>query len=428
MQTLLKLCPIILASLAISFTAEAQLLNRVRDNIKQRAEDRVVNKSGEAADQVMDEIENDLNGEDNSNETENAAESSGDSMGKSAPPVESQATNHKPGTPPIQNFKSYDFVPGDRIIYEYDMAGEVDSEIPGRMLIQSGSAEIQTALGEKCIMIPDESDACFSPLMTSNSYLPEQFTIEFDMLLEDPAGYNLLNIELKGDDDGVCSYGGIQTITLTRHNGENHYSWRTTDANGSQMKFPKASDADLGPMNGWRHVAIYVNKNIGKIYVDQHRIGTVNTVQPGTRRIEFMLRPDAQRVFFKNFRIAAGGTDAYQKVVTSGKFIAHGILFDVNKATLKPQSMGTINEIAKMLKAHTDLRFEIGGHTDSDGTADANVKLSLARAESVKSQLVSMGIDASRLTTKGYGSSQPVSDNLSMEGKANNRRVEFKKL
>ena len=169
----------------------------------------------------------------------------------------------------------------------------------------------------------------------------------------------------------MCSYGGIQTITLTRHYGENYYTWRTTDANGNQIKFPKATEADLGSMEGWRHVAVYVNKNIGKLYVDQHRIGTVNTVQSGSRRLELMLRPEAQRVFFRSFRIAAGGSDAYQKVVTNGKFIAHGILFDVNKATLKPQSMGTLNEIAKMLKAHPELKFEIGGHTDSDGSADA---------------------------------------------------------
>lgn len=429
MQTIAKILLITFALVAVSFAVDAQLLNRVRDNMKQRAEDRVINKSGEAADKAMDEIENDLSGDGETEESETSDERSSETNEEASGEAENKSAKSAKASPPtIQTFKSYDFVPGDKIIYQYDMEGEPDSEIPGRMMMNMGSAEIQTVLGAKCIMIPDETDACFSPLMSAASYLPEQFTIEFDMLLEDPMGYNMMYINLRGDDDGSCDYGGVHLVSLNRHGDENNYAWRTNDTNGSLTKFPAATNTDLSAMDGWRHVAIYVNKNIGKLYMDQHRLATVNTINPGSKRVEFMVRTEGQRVFFKNFRIAAGGSDAYNKVVTDGKFIAHGILFDVNKATLKPQSMGTINEISGMLKSHPELKFEIGGHTDSDGSAEPNRKLSLARAEAVKSQLVSLGIDASRLTTKGYGSAQPISDNLSAEGKASNRRVEFKKL
>ena len=89
--------------------------------------------------------------------------------------------------------------------------------------------------------------------------------------------------------------------------------------------------------------------------------------------------------------------------------------------------MGEINAIAKILKENASLKVEIGGHTDTDGDDASNLKLSDARANAVKTQLVSMGIDATRLSTKGYGETMPIGDNKTFEGKAQNRRVEFVK-
>ena len=89
--------------------------------------------------------------------------------------------------------------------------------------------------------------------------------------------------------------------------------------------------------------------------------------------------------------------------------------------------MGEINRIYALMKDHGDLKFEIGGHSDGDGDEAYNTKLSQQRADAVKTELVNKGIDASRLTTKGYGKSKPIADNNTPEGKANNRRVEFVK-
>lgn len=90
--------------------------------------------------------------------------------------------------------------------------------------------------------------------------------------------------------------------------------------------------------------------------------------------------------------------------------------------------MGALNEIVKLMKDHADLEFQIDGHTDSDGKADANLKLSQDRADAVKAKLTEMGIDESRLTSKGFGALKPIDKNDSAEGKANNRRVEFVKI
>jgi outer membrane protein OmpA-like peptidoglycan-associated protein len=127
-------------------------------------------------------------------------------------------------------------------------------------------------------------------------------------------------------------------------------------------------------------------------------------------------------------RIAEGaGMNMLGKKFTDSKIVTHGINFDVNKAVIKPESMGTLNGIVQIMTDNPDVKFEVGGHTDSDGDVALNLKLSQARADAVRTQLISMGIDASRLTAKGYGKSKPISDNTSPEGKANNRRVEFVK-
>jgi outer membrane protein OmpA-like peptidoglycan-associated protein len=80
------------------------------------------------------------------------------------------------------------------------------------------------------------------------------------------------------------------------------------------------------------------------------------------------------------------------------------------------------------MRAWSEIKVEIEGHTDASGSEAHNLKLSQQRAESVRDYLVSKGVEASRLVAKGYGESQPIADNDSPEGMAKNRRVELKKV
>ena len=90
--------------------------------------------------------------------------------------------------------------------------------------------------------------------------------------------------------------------------------------------------------------------------------------------------------------------------------------------------MGTLNMIVQIMKDNPDLKFDVEGFTDNSGNPAHNLTLSEQRAAAVKAQLVLMGVSGSRLTTKGFGDTKPLSDNNTAEGKANNRRVEFVKM
>ncbi|HMR83632.1 MAG TPA: OmpA family protein, partial [Niabella sp.] len=130
-----------------------------------------------------------------------------------------------------------------------------------------------------------------------------------------------------------------------------------------------------------------------------------------------------------NIKIAKGLPDTRHKLIDEGRFSTTGILFHVNAYTLLPESNGVLSEIAAVLTQNSGMKIKIIGHTDSDGSEAANLELSKQRAASVKQALINnFNIDTSRVESDGAGELQPVSDNNTKEGKANNRRVEFIKI
>lgn len=101
------------------------------------------------------------------------------------------------------------------------------------------------------------------------------------------------------------------------------------------------------------------------------------------------------------------------------------ITFDTNSYVVKPQFRKTLDSVAAVLNTYPDSTIVVSGHTDTTGTDAINNPLSVNRASSVASYLESQGISTSRITSRGYGSKQPVASNATLAGRAQNRRVEI---
>lgn len=115
-----------------------------------------------------------------------------------------------------------------------------------------------------------------------------------------------------------------------------------------------------------------------------------------------------------------------KEIESTGKLTIYGINFELGSATIKEESYPTLDDIFNMLNDNAEMKLTINGHTDSQGSADYNKKLSTNRAESVKKYLVEKGIATERLEAFGKGEEEPVADNSTQLGRAANRRVELK--
>jgi outer membrane protein OmpA-like peptidoglycan-associated protein len=125
--------------------------------------------------------------------------------------------------------------------------------------------------------------------------------------------------------------------------------------------------------------------------------------------------------------VTADASSLGDEINKTGHVAVYGIHFDTGKAIIQPDSEKILAEIAKLLEQNADLKLRIEGHTDNQGNAAANQTLSEKRAQAVVAWLTAHSVAADRLSAKGLGLTQPVSDNSTEDGRAKNRRVELVK-
>jgi OmpA-OmpF porin, OOP family len=315
----------------------------------------------------------------------------------------------------IKAYSNYDFVPGDTILFEDNFSDDQDGEFPAHWQLLSGQGVINKINEAPALILTEGNFVRVSPRMRlEKNYIPTNFTIEFDFFAN--AGYfpPMVMFQFGEGQEKNIEFGKeVKT----------YYFSNDFDAN-----YP--GDRDNFADN-WHHAAMVKKGSQIKCYVDQYRVLVIpdcGIFQPLSLQMGGVA-DDKNHIIFKNFRFASGGgMNMIGKTFTDAKIVTHGINFDVDKASLKPESMGTLNMILRVMKDNPDLKFEIDGYTDNSGQAAHNLTLSQERADAVKDELIKLGIDPSRLTAKGFGDSKPVSDNNTPEGKANNRRVEFVRM
>jgi OmpA-OmpF porin, OOP family len=326
--------------------------------------------------------------------------------------AQSAAASQAP-TGSLASYQNYDFVPGNKVLFEDEFTDDQSGEFPTHWSLTGGQAILNMVGPDKAFFLTDGNYVHVAPLMKNKSYLTNSFSVEYDVYGTD--GYQGILAIYDAANDGL-------TVVVKPN---------SVDFSGTG-NFSGAMPADIGGNNflrKWHHVAVAFKNNQMKVYVDKYRVLLVPQVGLAPSRLEIEGIGDHDKpAIFKSFKIS----DSVQFYLTGQKFtdaklVTHGINFDVDKATITPQSMGTLNMIVKLMQDNPDLKFEVDGHTDNTGTAAHNLLLSQQRAAAVTAQLITMGIDASRLSSKGFGDTKPLADNSSLEGKANNRRVEFVK-
>lgn len=323
----------------------------------------------------------------------------------------------------VLNWAKYDFVPGTEIIFEDNQEGEQNGEFPSKWDLAAGVTENAEFDGSNVIYFRETGNTGgITPLIKNAGpdYLPDEFTIEFDCYFEKDEYNQRYYVNLY---EFKKQKRALERLTIY----VNQAQWGTQDTKGV---YPGAARSNVEKgVSKWRHIAISFNKRALKVYMDDARLLNIPNITDNPTGLTLGTTSQKEkRYFIKNIRIAKGAVPLYDKVLTDGKFITTGIKFDVNKATIKAESMGTINYVVKMMNDNPTLNFTVEGHTDSDGDDARNQTLSEARAKAISDKLQELGIASSRLKTKGWGESKPMAGNDTPEGKAQNRRVEFVKF
>jgi OmpA-OmpF porin, OOP family len=408
-------------------------VKKAERNVENRVERRIDKGVDKSLDAVEDGIDDSVSGDgkdkkndgDKNSDTKKADKSDDNQPdnGKKSKDTDNKPAPQEPEKPsPALTWAKYDFVPGTEIIFEDNQEGEQNGEFPSKWDLAGGVVE-NALFDESNVIYFRETGNIggITPLMKDSKvdYLPDEFTVEFDCYFDKDIYSQRYYI----------SFYAIkkQKPALKRL----VFNTNQAEYGGSDIEgvYPGAKRSNVDKEARWRHIAISFNKRALKVYMDDARVLNIPNIEENPTGLTIGTTSQKEvKYFVKNVRIAQGAVPLYDKFLTDGKFVTTGIKFDVTKATIKPESMGTINYVVKMMQDHPELNFSVEGHTDSDGDDASNLKLSEARAKAVADAMLKLGIAADRLTSKGLGENKPMAGNDTTEGKAQNRRVEFVKF
>jgi OOP family OmpA-OmpF porin len=345
-------------------------------------------------------------------------------------------------------FSKYDFIPGDRILYAHDFTGEAIGELPMGWNTD-GMGEVVTI---------DKYGGNWLQLHQNNTYLTsnstafgDNYTIEFDLILNlKNLGYTYpylivgmmaANPMSTTDNAALRSQRDIfsaETLIRPSGGGQSYISIATYEKSrgyytGNQQKFATLETYYGKPI----HIAMQVQKERLRIWLGEEKVFDAPKVMVPAYSINQLFvkvtgssyQESQLGMYVSNIKVATGKADNRSELATKGKFTTRGILFDFQKADIKPESYAVIKEIAAVLKDDPSMKIKIVGHTSNDGDAKANLELSKQRAAAVKAYLeANFDIAADNLATDGKGGAEPADKGKTPEAKANNRRVEFIKI
>ncbi len=403
-------------------------INRAKKALKysaKTAKDLLLNNRGESE-------EDDGNSDSDSSDTSDSDSSSSQTKDESS---ESSSNTPEPNTSDdLEIYSKFDFVPGDKLLFFDDFSQDFIGDFPSKWNTNGTGEVIKTNNIEgKWFELKAGYNLVYMPLLSDK--LPEEYTIEFDLLTSglDNKTSSTSRLTVALDDNDSFKIGSNRAVAEIPLGQFGAFNIRVSNRVNNDIIINSALKSDIRKdVLNKPHISIAVNKRRFRLWINQKKyIDIPQLVSPGAviKILKFScygLKDGKERIFIQNIKIAEGGVDLRRKLMSEGKISTNGILFDSGSNTIKPQSFGIIRQISQVLMQGDDIKLKIIGHTDSDGSDSVNMALSKSRAEAVKDALVNVyKIDGSRLTTDGKGESEPVGDNNTVDGKAQNRRVEF---
>lgn len=332
--------------------------------------------------------------------------------------------------PPLQSYSQYDFVPGDSLLFFEDYSQDALGDFPA-LWTTNKTGEVNTlniAPGKWLNLNATEGNWWYlKPLG-----LPRNFIFEFDVVPKKGAPRYAVGVAIYGEDkfkEMSDPYSGKTGLVVN----VSKYGWEALGLKSGAQRITGYSNLNPVKEEKVNHVIIWIQNRRVRIYHGGAKVLDMPTMlyeDSKFNRLGFMLYRGAScAAYMSNIKISTASPDTRSKLITEGKLVSYGIYFDVNKDAVKPESYGTLNSIAQVLRDNPAVRIRITGHTDADGDNAANLDLSRRRATSVKLELANtFGIEATRMETDGKGETQPVAANDTPANKALNRRVEFIKL
>jgi len=397
----------------------------VLDKVKKKTEEKVEKETDEAIDDALEGDE----------ETKKDAESTDENN-------TSSTTENVSSKKELKSYSKFDFVPGTNLIFYDDFSMDAVGDFPQKWNT-SGLGEIVTLNNYPGNWFKLQNAVSYLPYLELNSF-GDNFTIEVDLLYDVPGNnYGTLYFDFyssdKVDEVPSASSGpyspGILFDIYADKNGSAHFNAVGVSAE-LQRSSPNVTDIKSFNDGEINRLSFSFNKQRFRVYLNEKKVMDLPRIlQSGININHVNIRTwywntnEDYSILIKDIRIAQGQPDTRNDLITHGKIVTHGILFDSGSDKIKPESYGTLKDISTTLKENSSVKVKVVGHTDSDGSDESNMDLSKRRAAAVKNALVNeFGIPDSQIDSDGKGESEPVGPNDSPEGKANNRRVEFIKL
>ncbi|MEQ9580672.1 MAG: OmpA family protein [Arenibacter sp.] len=442
-----RVIPVFLLLFFFSGALEAQILKKlgkraeraVERTVENRVDREVTKKTDAALDSILEPGSNGPSTSPVPNPTNEGGSNNPSGQGNAGNESENSGSGTTVGTgtaKTIQVYSKFDYVPGDKPLFFDDFSKDFIGDFPSKWNTNGGGEVVSiNDSGEKWLELISGYNIYFIPDIPN---LPEEYTIEFDVMAlgldNKTSSTAFLRVALSDDDkfkDGAnfvhahipfCLYSPIG-ITMANHinNKREIYSVVKADLRDEIVDRP--------------HISIAVNKQRFRLWVNEEKhIDIPRMVPQGAvlSNLKFHMnnfKDGKERIFISNLKVAEGGVDLRRILISEGEVSTNGILFDSGSANIQPQSMGIIRQISQVLQEENGMNLMIIGHTDADGSEDTNLSLSQKRAAAVKEALVNVyGIADNRLQTQGKGESEPIGDNNTPDGKAQNRRVVFKKI